>query len=143
MSEGLGIGLHEDISVTHQLDQETTYFADCQKVVHQLVKGGKSACLKGCASDSLKASPQGISRVFTRYYLYNIDCLQDICVSSPRANIPVDKQGAFSTCSLVVMNYRNNYTIDRTFCQTAGIFDIYHSSYPYSGSAYISNCSHT
>ena len=64
--------------------------------------------------------------------------LQSICVSCLRADIFVDKQGALSTCSSVAISYRNNCTIDRTFRQTRSTFDIYHSSYPYSGAAYTS-----
>ncbi len=73
--------------VALQLDQETAYLAGCRRVVHQLVRGWTSACPRGCASDSPKASPQGICGLFTRYYLCNMSCLQGICVSCLRVDI--------------------------------------------------------
>ncbi len=42
--------------VALQLDLETAYFAGCQRVVHQLVRGWILACPRGCASESSKAS---------------------------------------------------------------------------------------
>ncbi len=74
-----------------QLDQEPSYLAGCQRVVHQLVRGWTSAFPRGCASDSPKAFPQGISGLFTRYHLCNMGCLQEICASCLRADISVDK----------------------------------------------------
>ena len=74
-----------------QLVQESVYLAGCQRAVHQLIRGCKSACPRGCALTFPKASPQGIFRLFTRYYLCNMGCLQGICVSCPRADISVDK----------------------------------------------------
>ena len=43
---------------------------------------------------------------------------------------------------MVAISYRNNYTIDRTFCQTykrTFDFDIYLPCYPYLGAAYKEN----
>ena len=74
-----------------KLDQETSLLAGCQRVVYQLVRGWTLACPKHCALDSLKASPQGINRLFTRYYLFNIGCLPDICVSCLRMDISLDR----------------------------------------------------
>ncbi len=125
-----------------QLDQETSLLAGCQRVAHQLARGWTLAFPRSYTSNSPKASSQDISGLFTRYDLYSMGFLQNICASFLRADISVDKWGTLSTCSLVTISYCNNYTIDRTFCQTRSIFDIHHSSYPYSGADDISNCSH-
>lgn len=34
--------------------------------------------------------------------------------------------GDLAHCSSIAISYCNNFTIDRTFCQTQNIFDIYH-----------------
>ncbi len=42
--------------------------------------------------------------------------------------------------SSVAISYLNNFMIDQMLFQTRSIFDMYNTSYLYSGVAYISNC---